>query len=550
MLRLFTQHKVRKVEELNGNWEFSVDGKKTISMPVPGCWEQHPEYANYRGKATYTKKIYTNDPSSFRLEFKGVSHTAEVYFDGEKVIHHYNAYTPFSCIIPSVKAGNHEIKVVVDNSFTQESALHIPNDYYTYGGLIRGVCISPISDVYIERIQFTPEYKDNTWWAKTEVFLYNTSQIKRKVSLDLLLADQNETITETIPANSRSSLSIKRAYPRVESWSATAPSLYLLQATLLEEGKEIDDLIERVGFRTVEVKGNQLYLNDEKVFLKGFNRHEDHGPYGCAIPYQLMVQDMDIIQDLGGNSIRTCHYPNDELFLDLCDERGMLVWEENHARGFDLEKMQNPHFDKQCFDCNKEMVESHYNHPSIIIWGILNECASETEIGRSKYKKQYQQIRAMDRSRPLTSATCRHFTDKCLDLPDIVSFNMYTGWYQDMSVSERHDQELAWIEQEGGAGKPIIVSEFGAGGIYGFRDRAKSKWSEERQREIIEANMKVYLNDPRIMGVYIWQFADCRVTEEDNWFAVRPRTHNNKGIVDEYRRPKLVYDTVKQYFNR
>ncbi|MFR0814224.1 MAG: hypothetical protein ACLSIL_07040 [Enterococcus casseliflavus] len=88
----------------------------------------------------------------------------------------------------------------------------------------------------------------------------------------------------------------------------------------------------------------------------------------------------------------------------------------------------------------------------------------------------------MDRSRPLTSATCRHFTDKCLDLPDIVSFNMYTGWYQDMSVSERHDQELAWIEQEGGAGKPIIVSEFGAGGIYGFRDRAKSKWSEERQR--------------------------------------------------------------------
>lgn len=135
-----------------------------------------------------------------------------------------------------------------------------------------------------------------------------------------------------------------------------------------------------------------------------------------------MVQDMDIMQDMGVNALRTCHYPNDERFLDLCDERGILVWEENHARGLVLEDMQNPNFDKQCEDCITEMIENHYNHPSIIIWGILNECASETEEGRVKYKKQYEQIKNMDISRPTTSATCRHFTDICLGLPDIVSF--------------------------------------------------------------------------------------------------------------------------------
>ena len=250
----------------------------------------------------------------------------------------------------------------------------------------------------------------------------------------------------------------------------------------------------------------------------------------------------------GANARRPCHYPNDERFLDLCDERGILVWEENHARGLGLESMQNPNFDRQCEDCIREMIENHYNHPSIIIWGILNECASETEEGREKYARQYAQIKSMDASRPTTSATCRHFTDISLDLPDIVSFNMYSGWYQDCSVEERNRQETDWIKAAGGAGKPIIVSELGAGAIYGYRDRSRCKWSEERQADIIRENLEVYMNDDDITGVFIWQFADCRVTEEGQWFASRARCHNNKGVVDEYRRPKIAYDTVKEIF--
>ena len=125
--------------------------------------------------------------------------------------------------------------------------------------------------------------------------------------------------------------------------------------------------------------------------------------------------------------IRDSHYPNDELFLDMCDERGIMVWEENHARGLGIDGMNNPNFDQQCENCIREMIGNHYNHPSIIIWGILNECASHTEEGREKYKKQYEQIQSMDKSRPTTSATCQHFKDICLDLPDIVSFNQYPG---------------------------------------------------------------------------------------------------------------------------
>ena len=136
----------------------------------------------------------------------------------------------------------------------------------------------------------------------------------------------------------------------------------------------------------------------------------------------------------------------------------------------------------------------------------------------------------------------------CLDLPDVVSFNMYSGWYQDVEVKERHEQEMDWIASAGGAGKPVIVSEFGAAAMYGYRDRGRCKWSEERQADVIRENLEVYQKDSRLSGAFIWQFADCRVTEEGGWFATRARSHNNKGVLDEYRRPKLAYDTVKEFF--
>lgn len=100
--------------------------------------------------------------------------------------------------------------------------------------------------------------------------------------------------------------------------------------------------------------------------------------------------------------------------------------------------------------------------------------------------RQYAQIRSLDSSRPTTSATCRHLKDICLDLPDIVSFNMYSGWYKDVSIEETNERELDWIQKSGGNGKPVIVSEFGAAAIYGFRDRSHCKWSEERQADIIQ----------------------------------------------------------------
>lgn len=551
MIRLFDTHYIREIRELDGMWDFYMEdfGKK-YRLPVPGCWEQHPDFMQHRGKGTYIKKVYIKNGGNIRLEFKGVSHSADVYFDGEKIVHHYNAFTPFSALVKNVAAGEHEIKVEVDNTFGEHSALHIPNDYYTYGGITRPVSLEIVPDVYIKNIRFTPYISDGKWNAKTEVRLHNLSSEPLKAEIKVTLGRFSESTTVSINGESEKDFVIDAVFDNVRSWSNEDPALYMLNATLTVNGEETDDLIERVGFRTVEVRDTRIYLNGEPIYLKGFNRHEDYAVDGCAISMQHMVQDMDLMQDMNANALRTCHYPNDERFLDLCDERGIMVWEENHARGLVLKDMLNPNFERQCEDCIREMIENHYNHPSIVIWGILNECASETEEGREMYKKQYDQIRSMDRLRPVTSATCRHFTDICLDLPDIVSFNMYSGWYKDCPIDERNDQEIEWIKSSGGDNKPIIVSELGAAAIYGYRDRSHCKWSEERQADLIRDNLEVYMNDERITGVFIWQFADCRVTEEGEWFATRARCHNNKGVVDEYRRPKMSYDTVKDMFEK
>lgn len=552
MLRLFEQHRIRRVCSLDGMWNFKAEGsEKSYSLPVPGCWEQHPDFLSYRGKGIYTKQVDIGNGGNLRLIFKGVSHTAHVSFDGEEKGMHYNAFTPFTVPVGKVESGSHTICVEVDNSFGEYSALHIPNDYYTYGGITRPAAMEWLPDVYIEKIQFIPFQRDGLWHASIGVTVQSISTKEETIQLCARLGEESMVSGEiSLPAGKTAVLTMEKAFHGVKSWSPQDPCLYFLHMVLKRNGREEDDLIERVGFRTIQVSGTKLLLNGEEIFLKGFNRHEDYALLGCAIPLQLMASDMDLMRDMGANAVRTCHYPNDERFLDLCDERGILVWEENHARGLNLEDMQNPNFDKQCADCIREMMESHCNHPSIVIWGILNECASETEEGREKYKRQYEQIRSMDSSRPVTSATCRHFTDISLDLPDIVSFNMYSGWYQDVSVEERNRQEIEWIRRGGGEGKPIIVSEMGAAAIYGYRDRSRCKWSEERQADIIRENLDVYMNDPDITGVFIWQFADCRVTEEGGWFSTRARCHNNKGVVDEYRRPKMAYDTVKEWFQK
>lgn len=551
MVRMFQTHKIRKTTELSNKlWDFSavLSNKKKVTKKlfVPGCWESDPELITHRGAGQYRTQFEA--AGTIRLEFKAVAHFATIFLDEKKIASHYNAYTPFS-VIQTVEPGMHELIVEADNSFTPESALHVENDYQSYGGIPRPVVLEELGNVLIKSMHITTKKNDKwrTDWSVTVENLTDKPIAGTLVcSIEKLASSKKEVLLA--PNETKEIFVDELVCPDADEWNPDTPNLYQAEPIFFDEqGVAVDDLIDRIGFREVIISGKDILLNGKKLLIKGLCRHEDHPQFGSALPVAAIQQDLAIIKDLGANSVRTSHYPNDELFLDLCDEQGILVWEENHARGLSEEQMRNPNFERQCEDCIREMIEAHYNHPCIYIWGILNECASHTEYGKDCYEKQLALIHSLDPSRPRSFASCQFKTDICFGIPDVVSYNIYPLWYHDTPPKDYLNDLYQWVQNEtGGAGKPFLVTEIGAGGIYGYRTPAKVKWSEEYQAETLEKQLRAVFSQEGCSGVYIWQYCDCRVC--DSWFGGRPRTMNNKGIVDEYRRPKLAYEVVKKIF--
>ena len=561
MDRLFQQHAIRKTVSLDGTWEhyFPAGKGETRIEPqawvsgerrdiaVPCVWEMLDERKKYRGEAVVRRTVEVAERGYVRLVFKGVSHTARVFFDGREIGGHHNAFTPFTLDAGLVEPGTHEILVHVSNMHGEISALHVPNDYYNYGGISRPVSLHLIpAGLLIRHVHAVTTPAGKGWKVACRAEILNLTAAARKVSLRATLAGAAASLDMTAPAGS--SMHVwEFDVAGVTPWAPGSPALYRLEAQLSENGQLVDDHAERIGFRTVGVRGEDILLNGAKIYPMGFNRHEDHPHFGCAIPLEIMRLDMRQMLDMGANAVRTCHYPNDERFLDLCDELGVLVWEENHARGLALDRMQHPRFREQCATCNEEMVREHFNHPSIFVWGILNECESGKEEGARLYQEQFDQLRALDSSRPVTFASCCHDKDLCQGMVDIAGWNIYPGWYVDEPVREFLEKSIARHEPAGMRGKPMIISEIGAAGLTGYRDPVRrAKWSEDRQADILDEQLGVVLNHPRVGGVFVWQFCDVRVDE--SWFYSRVRCMNNKGCVDEHRRPKLSFETVKRHF--
>ena len=560
MLRRFNQHSCRETVDLTGLWDFvtAEDRKDRSRLPksynrtmfVPGAWEQIPGLEAYRGKAWLRRMVPSGKGKALRVVFAGVSHTATVFVDGKRMGGHHDAFTPWNVVARNLSAGQHELVVEVDNTFGDHSALHIENDYYTYGGITRPAELQFVPAVYVDRIHCVPTMRGGKWSLDVTIRLKNWSRrsARREVTIDVAGKRMSLGVVTVRPGASRE-LSGKLEGLKVSPWSPASPRLYEVTARVLADGECVDDTMERVGFRQLRIRGKKLLLNGDPLKLTGYNRHESHPQFGNALPVEAMVTDLQIMKDLGCNFIRTAHYPNDQRFLDLCDEMGMLVWEESHARSPDF---QHPKFQEQITASTREMIDWHYNHPSIIMWGCLNECNSDVAWGRKVYARLVKLIKKLDPHRPVTFATNRGNRDICLDLADIVSFNRYCGWYgQSIDRIEKDIKGLLrWLHSDaskGGKGKPVIMSEFGAGAIYGFRHAGKAKWTEQYQADLLDEALRVYLGNPNIIGVAIWQFCDVRITFD--WWRTRPRTMNNKGTVDEYRRPKLAYEVVKKRFH-
>ena len=549
MERLFRTHLIRQSRSCDPVWTLTTPDPGGLAGPekviVPGVWETHPALRRYRGRGVYEQEIVCGGNVLFR--FGGVSFRARVFLDGAPLTEHYGAYTAFEALAPGLAPGRHRLLVEADNRFGEDSALHIPNDYYAYGGISRPVTVEELADAYIDRCCVTTRRGADGWTAEAEISVRNLSEKPAAGTLSMTIAGARRETSVILRGMETGAFTLSVPCGEVEPWSPEHPALYFAEAVLSVGGKPADDWIDRIGFREIRTEGKRLLLNGEPLLLRGFNRHEEYGGFGLAAPPQAMMQDIQLMRAMGANCVRTCHYPNDPRFLDLCDETGMLVWEESHARGLSEEQMRHPLFLAQVKRCTEEMVRQHGSHPCILIWGCLNECADDTEYGAACYREVLSQIRELDPSRPVTAALLERPGGLVYGDMDVVSVNLYPQWYRSDSVREALRRKIREIDENGGAGKPLIVSEIGAGAIYGYHDPlGEAKWSEERQAAILAEQIGAVLREPNVCGIFLWQFADVRVDE--SWFMSRPRTYNNKGVVDEFRRPKLAYRTVRALF--
>jgi len=554
MHRTFCTSFMRRQQYLDGFWQIVQDPRDIgfdeqwhLAPPlgreawVPGAWNTLQGWLHYEGVAWYSRRFAVGACEAVRITFGAVTQQANVWLDGEPVGQHYGGWLPFA-LLTQLAPGEHLLVVRVDNRHDMTATIPSSHlDWFRYGGITRPVFVEELCGPgHVSAMRLLPDWVDGRATLKVRAELTNVSERAIQAPYELLLDGRVVKAGQARLSSGESEVvAFALHLDDVAPWEPGAPRLYTF--CLRFAG---DELYERTGFRHVSVQRRKLLINGKPVFIKGVNRHEDHPEWGPAMPEHLMARDLDLIQELGANAVRGSHYPNDPRFLDLCDERGILFVEEIPLWQFTGEQMDSNLLTDRASAMMWAMVARDVNHPAVIAWSMSNECATDTPQVRLAMEHLRETVEQIDDTRPITYASHRAEQDICFDLADMACVNAYYGWY-------RHDltwgQFLSRMSSHVGD-KPLLVSEFGAGALYGWRaNEGDVIWSEEYQRKLLLESVSLFLTSDDCAGFFIWQFCDTRTDKGDDGHRAltRPRHMNNKGIVDEYRRKKLAFDAVK-----
>lgn len=553
----------RPVHCLDGVWDLaflgcdidpeSVDPASIVyndRMAIPGVVDSLPNYLKQRGCYALRRRISCEQVGQAgKLVVGGLGLWAKFFVDGAAIGTCQTPWAPWQVAIPASQRLERELTVLIDSRIDPKRVpLFDPYfDFYGYGGIFRSCFWHELPELAIDRAQVIPQGLDGT--VEIRLRLHGTAA--KEVALRFAFDHEAEQSVSVPVSQGCARFQARVATPKL--WSPQSPQLHTLRLSLADGHQ--DTVLERFGIRSLSTAKGQILLNGEPLKLLGYNRHEAHPQFGPALPQQQLVQDLQHLRRLGCNFVRGSHYPQDQRFLDLCDELGFVVWEEGLGWQARTPHFASPVFNQLQEDQLRSMVRTSINHPSVIMWGFLNECDSHLSESEATLARLAAAVRDEDASRLVTFATNHPFEERNYQLVDVVSINQYPGWYPADINLERPtaeiepliDRLLAHLQAEGQGDKPFIISEMGAGAIYGCRDELEGHWSEQYQAAYLDILCRRVVNDARIAGLAIWQFCDCR-TYADGHALGRPRSFNNKGSFDEYRRPKMAAETVRKAF--
>ena len=560
---------------LDGSWAFRFEEGKSIeevanpafaatdTMTVPGCWDTMPQWFLKRGTGLYRRTFTLAAPvANAWLVIDGMGLRGDFRIDGKSLGVHPYPYARLELETGPLAAGEHTLFAALDNRFDWETMrLARPYyDFYFFGGFYHGVRLA-----FDNRKLFVRTRDYRTGMVEIEAVNFK----ERDFAATLLFDGTNAVQAEF--RNSRATVQV----PDFKLWSPDSPSLHKVSINL--STSQPFNLSTRFGIRTVEARDRKIWLNGKPIFLKGVNRHEQHPEFGAATGEAQMLRDLQLVKSIGGNFIRGAHYQQAQRFLDLCDEMGVLVWEESlgwgngqmYTRQYDkIDELSDEGFRAAQLHETREMVRASFNHPSVIIFSFLNECASGNPECKTLVDGLIAAIKAEDSGRLVTFACNGWYRDICHSNTDIVAFNTYPGTIPNLpGLPDELARKVRELDPKsnGSAGinvitrhfrakypdKPIMVSECGCGALYGLHDPAAGWMSEEFQDEYLTDVLGAIWDNPEIVGYAIWQMKDNRTHHRNSnrQPAKQMAGHSIAGLFDGQGRPKKSVETVKRFFN-
>eukprot|EP00397_Hematodinium_sp_SG-2012_P016295 GEMP01016620.1.p1 GENE.GEMP01016620.1~~GEMP01016620.1.p1 ORF type:complete len:628 (+),score=155.68 GEMP01016620.1:83-1966(+) len=503
---------------------------------------------NARGVGTYKLALLSD---SVRVILHGCQMRCVVRVNGEFLADVVPMLAPVSIRLPAAKTkAVQELTIEVDNRFNDaEWPTHHPRfDWYQTGGLLRPVEIHRRVDIINSAFVLFVDFQTIHVRAESTSALVDTLYVSMGGSCS------TETSGIPIAANVTFRVDVHGLVP----WSPEEPNLHLLSVAAKDARNEtIDCVVVRFGARTIRTENTVILLNDKPIKLKGVNRHESKSR-GNVFSLEDLLLDIHALKALGVNFVRGSHYAQDSRFLDLCDENGIMVWEEVLGWQNTLNEVENPVFWLQTLDATRRMVEAHAHHPSIIFWGFLNEFIDANDARSTPYfTEMVDFIRALDGTRLITWGSSSTVNDVNLHLADVIAFHAYTAWYPTpfplnvddvASIPSVWSVYADWVRDN--YGKPLLASEAGAGALYGMHGSSTgAKWSEEVQSVLVQMHVIGALQHPDMCGIAIWQFADSLVDMAFTNAEARPRGLNNKGLLSLSRERKISFSTVAKMFH-
>ena len=533
---------MRKITNINSGWLFSKDAEKVPNV-LPDNWQEVdlPHTWNgddgqdggndyYRGTCYYAKELdgsLFDDGKVCYLEFRGVNSTVEIFFNGEKLITHHGGYSTFRVKIPQVKSSN-LLVVAADNS-PNDFVYPQVADFTFYGGIYRDVNLITVEENHFDLdyygapgVAVTPTVNGSDADVKIQAYV----SVKEKCDISFEIYDNGELILsrKSDTDNPETQMTIKD----VHLWdSVNDPHLYTAKAVMIKDGSEIDCVFADFGCRTYSIDPEKGFiLNGRPFALRGVARHQDRPKIGNALKYEHHKEDIELICEMGANTVRLAHYQHDQAFYDLCDQKGLVVWAEipyiskHMPKGLDNTVSQMT-----------ELICQNYNHPSIVVWGLSNEITMNGAADSSlleNHRKLNELAHKLDKTRLTTIAVLSMCSpsEEYVTIPDVISYNHYFGWYGGNVAMNG-----TWFDDfhKKYPGRCVGLSEYGCEALnWHTSDPQQGDYTEEYQTYYHEELIKQIAKRPYLWATHVWNMfdfaADARSEGGENGM-------NHKGLV-------------------